>query len=138
MYFWGLLFKTFGYIGKCASVNLLEKRDIMLEKDQLLFYNAKANVFKALGHPIRLQIIENLEQGELCVCELTALFDVDMSTVSKHLTILKNVGLIQPEKRGKQIFYSLKVPCIMKFVQCINDVIKNQAAESQQAICNLK
>ena len=110
----------------------------MLDRDGKLFYNAKANVFKALGHPTRLWIVEQLEGGEQCVCELTESFGVDVSTISKHLTILKTVGLIEADKRGKQIFYSLKVPCIMKFVHCINDVIKNQAAESQQAICNLK
>lgn len=86
---------------------------------------ARARVIKAMAHPTRLFIIEELERGERCVCELQALIGADMSTVSKHLSILRNAGIIQDERRGVQIFYSLRVPCILNFFGCVEAVIKS-------------
>ena len=74
-------------------------------------YEARANVIKALAHPTRLFIVDELARvGEKCVCELTALIGADMSTVSKHLTILKGVGIVQDEKRGSTVYYRLGHP----------------------------
>lgn len=83
---------------------------------------AKANIFKALGHPSRLHIVETLENGESCVCELVEQIGADFSTVSKHLTILKGAGIVEDDKRGKMVFYRLKVPCILRFMDCIDNV----------------
>jgi len=85
---------------------------------------AKANVLKALGHPTRLWMAEQLGEGEKCVCELGENIDADFSTVSKHLAILKQAGVVVDEKRGKQVFYRLKVPCILNFMPCIEEVIQ--------------
>ncbi len=90
---------------------------------------AKANVLKALGHPTRLWMAEQLEDGEKCVCELAESIDADFSTISKHLSVLKQAGVVTDEKRGKQVYYKLKVPCILKYMPCIEAVIKNKAAE---------
>ncbi len=88
---------------------------------------AKANVLKALGHPTRLWMAEQLAGGEKCVCELVENIDADFSTVSKHLTILKQAGVVIDEKRGKQVYYRLKVPCILQFMPCIEAVIQATA-----------
>ncbi|MCF6176873.1 MAG: metalloregulator ArsR/SmtB family transcription factor [Victivallaceae bacterium] len=84
--------------------------------------SAKAKILKALGHPSRLFIVEKLAQGEQCVCTLVELLGVDFSTVSKHLSILRNSGIIEYEKRGKMFFYRLKVPCLLKFIDCIEAI----------------
>lgn len=89
---------------------------------------ARANILKALAHPTRLFIIEQLEQEEHSVNELTAMVSVDVSTVSKHLSQLKQVGLICDEKRGNQVFYRLAVPCVMNFFDCVEAVIDEQRA----------
>lgn len=78
-----------------------------------------AAIFKAIGHTARLEMIMALADGEMCVCELQKLVGSDMSTVSKHLTVLKSVGLVDDDKRGKQVFYSLKMPCVIGFIDCI-------------------
>ena len=83
----------------------------------------RAGVLKALAHPTRLFIVEQLEQGEMCVCELTDLIGADISTVSKHLALLKQAGLVCTEKRGNQVFYSLHVPCVLRFFDCIDAVL---------------
>jgi len=93
-------------------------------------YEAKAKILKALAHPTRLWMAEQLADGERCVCEFVDVIDADFSTISKHLTILKQAGIIEDDKRGKQVFYSLKVPCILNFMHCVEAVIKSNA-ESQ-------
>lgn len=86
---------------------------------------AKTKVLKALAHPARLWMVERLEGGERCVCELVDGLGLDFSTVSKHLLVLKNAGVVTDDKRGKQVFYSLKVPCVLKFMHCVAAVIEN-------------
>jgi DNA-binding transcriptional ArsR family regulator len=90
-------------------------------------YEARASVLKALAHPTRLWIIDKLADGERCVCEFADAIDADFSTVSKHLSVLKNAGIIAGDKRGKQVFYRLKAPCVLKFINCLEAVIKTNA-----------
>ena len=87
---------------------------------------ARANVLKAMAHPTRLFIIEKLEEGEHCVCELTEMIGVDVSTVSKHLSVLKQAGLVVDDKRGNQVYYQLRVPCILNFFGCVESVLEAQ------------
>lgn len=63
---------------------------------------AQARIFKALGHPSRLLMVDALREGEKCVCELQALVGDDMSTISKHLAVLREAGVVSAEKRGDQ------------------------------------
>jgi ArsR family transcriptional regulator len=88
----------------------------------------KAKIFKALGHPTRLFMVEELGKGERCVCELVALVGCDFSTVSKHLAVLKQACIVEVEKRGLMVFYRLKVPCVLNFMGCIDAVVKSKAA----------
>jgi len=97
-----------------------------MDKKEKAFYEAKARVLKALAHPTRLWMAVKLGEGERCVCELVDSIDADFSTVSKHLSIMKEAGIIESEKRGKQVFYHLKVPCILNFMHCVDAVIKSQ------------
>lgn len=84
---------------------------------------ARADVFKALGHPTRLAIVDMLAEGERCVCEINEQIDSDMSTVSRHLSVLRNVGILSSDKRGNQVFYRLECPCITSFYGCLENVI---------------
>jgi ArsR family transcriptional regulator len=97
-------------------------------------YEARAKIIKALAHPARLFIVEELSNsGERCVCDLTGMVDLDMSTVSRHLAQLKEAGIVDVEKRGQMVFYRLRVQCILNFFQCVESVIKCNA-ESQQEL----
>ena len=86
-------------------------------------YQAKADVLKALAHPTRLWMAEKLSEGERCVCEFVEEIDADFSTVSKHLAVLKNAGIVSLDKRGKQVYYHLKVPCVLNFINCVEEVL---------------
>lgn len=77
-------------------------------------------MIKALAHPSRLRIAEALMEGERCVCELRELVDADMSTVSKHLSLMREAGLLVCEKRGLNIWYSLACDCLGDFLRCVD------------------
>jgi len=88
-------------------------------------FEARAKIVKSIAHPTRLFIVDELSKsGERCVCELTEMIGADMSTVSKHLTILKEAGIVEDEKRRSMVFYRLRVKCILNFLECVESVIK--------------
>jgi len=113
----------FGYI---ARYNI---REVEMKSNVKTRHEARAKIIKAMAHPSRLFIIEELSKRECCVNELTEMIEADTSTVSKHLSVLKNAGLVTDEKRGNSIFYSLRCPCIMDFVSCVEDVLSSNAKE---------
>lgn len=94
---------------------------------------ARAKVMKALAHPTRLFIVDELSRGERCVCELTEKVGADVSTVSKHLSLLKQAGIVRDDKRGVQVFYRLRVPCILNFFGCVEAVLEEVGRESGRA-----
>jgi ArsR family transcriptional regulator len=96
-------------------------------------FEARARVIKAMAHPTRLYIIDVLSRGERCVCELRDGVGADLSTVSKHLAVLREAGLIADEKRGQQVWYRLRVPCVLNFFGCVESVLKAKAREWAEA-----
>lgn len=106
----------------------------MNTRTQALF-EARAEIVKALAHPTRLFIVNELAEGERCVCELTKGVGADISTVSKHLTVLKSAGIVEDKKRGLQVYYRLRCPCILDFFGCIENVLQENARR-QRALVN--
>ena len=92
------------------------------------YYEARSRVIKALAHPTRLFIVDTLAKGEHCVCDLQAMIGADMSTVSKHLGVLRQAGLVEDEKRGNQVFYHLLMPCMDRFMNCIDEAAQARLA----------
>jgi len=105
----------------------------MSPKDKMK-YDAKAHVFKALAHPTRLWMAEQLADGERCVCEFADAVDADFSTISKHLAILKQAGIVEDDKRGKKVYYRLKVPCVLNYMNCVEAVIESKIKEQAALI----
>ena len=90
--------------------------------------NARAAVIKALAHPSRLVIAEALmEQGEMCVCHLKDLVGADMSTVSKHLSLMRQAGVLLSDKRGLNIYYRLACDCLGDFLRCVDQLAPKKA-----------
>lgn len=88
-------------------------------------YETRAKVLKALAHPARLRIVDELaEHDEVCVCDLTEVVGSDMSTVSRHLAQLKNAGIVESEKQGQMVFYRLRIKCLTSLFGCIESVVK--------------
>ena len=105
-----------------------------MDATQLQRFEARAEIVKALAHPTRLYIVDVLSKGERCVCELRDGVGADFSTVSKHLSVLKNAGIVADEKRGLQVFYRLRCPCILNFFGCIENVLQENARHQQSLI----
>ncbi len=85
-------------------------------------------VIKALAHPSRMLIAETLMKGEKCVCDLQALVGADMSTVSKHLTLMRSAGVLTCEKRGLNIYYRLACTCLGSFLRCLDELAPDSEA----------
>lgn len=85
-----------------------------------------SGVFKALSHPTRLWIVEQLFDSESCVCEFVDVLKLDFSTVSKHLSILKQAHVIEDDKRGKNVYYKLRAKCIPTIVSCLENSINSK------------
>ncbi|MBK9128449.1 MAG: winged helix-turn-helix transcriptional regulator [Phycisphaerales bacterium] len=99
-----------------------------------LQYEARARVAKALSHPSRLLILDAIEGGEKCVCELTDLVGADQSTVSKHLAILKQAGIITDRKEGPKTFYRPRICCLKGLWDCIENVLRENLKTQQAAL----
>lgn len=85
-------------------------------------YEQMTVIMKAMAHPTRLFILDMLDANEHCVCELQEQIGADISTVSKHLSILKAAGLIDSRKVNNQVWYRLLCPCVLDFYQCMTKV----------------
>jgi len=96
-------------------------------------FQARAKIVKAMAHATRLFILSELAKDECCVCELRQLIGADVSTVSKHLSVLREAGLITSDKRGNQVFYQLRCTCIDPFFDCIESVLKGNAKQQRAA-----
>jgi ArsR family transcriptional regulator len=81
-----------------------------------------AKVAKALGDPIRLQLVDVLRKhaGKVCVCELTPLFDVGQPTVSHHLKVLREAGVVDSERRGLWAYYYVRPEALEEFNQWLS------------------
>ena len=95
---------------------------------------AQARVIKALAHPTRLFLVEELCNEERCVCDLTEMVGSDVSTVSKHLALLRQAGIVKDEKRGKQVFYSLRMGCALDLTSCASAILEETSRRRLEAI----
>jgi DNA-binding transcriptional ArsR family regulator len=102
-------------------------------KKQALF-ESRAQIIKAMAHATRLFIVDELSRGERCVHELTEMIGSDVSTVSKHLAVLRNAGIVGDEKRGAKVYYSLGCPCVLHFFSCVESVLKKTAKQQLELI----
>ncbi len=98
----------------------------MTEKDRRRL-TKRAALLKSLAHPARLLILELLEQGPRCVTELTEAVGSDITTVSKHLAIMRRAGLVRDVKRGTYSEYSLVCDCVTHLVDCIEGGMEDQS-----------
>lgn len=91
----------------------------------------QVEIIKALAHPVRLEIVQGLAEGPRCVSEFVKKFGCDMSTISKHLTLMRKAGWISCEKKGQQVYYELCCDCLPTFLRCIESI----AGESTDCGC---
>lgn len=96
----------------------------------------RAKIIKAMAHPVRLMMVDLLRTGEHSFSQLFDLFKLDKSTVSKHLLVLKEAGILSSRKDGTDMIYRLDVPCILDFFGCVTAVIESNVKKQQ--VCLVK
>ena len=114
--------------------NMQIKREVNMPEK----YENSAEILKALAHPTRLWMVNMLSKGELCVCEFARGVDAHFSTVSRHLAVLRQAGIIGSEKRGKNVFYHLKTPCVLSFTECIERIAAAEPDSESSAAENVE
>ena len=85
----------------------------------------RAEILKALAHPVRILIVNALSAGDRCVCELAPLVDIDQSGLSRHLSILKRVGVVTERRDGNKVIHHLHTPCILRAFECALEVVRS-------------
>jgi len=87
-------------------------------------YQGEANIFKALSHPTRLFILDAIRQQSYSVSQLAQIAGIDISTMSKHLDLLKRYRIVSGVKERNTVYYKLKVPCLFDFIRCAQRIVK--------------
>ena len=95
----------------------------------------RAKIIKAMAHPVRLTVIEFLKDGDRSFSDIFGLFQLDKSTVSKHLFVLKEAGIVSSRKDGSDMVYKLEVPCVTEFFNCVTAVIESNVKKQQICLC---
>jgi len=95
----------------------------------------RAKIIRAMAHPVRLMVIEYLKKREHSFSEIHDLFELDKSTVSKHLLVLKEAGILSSKKSGADMIYKLEVPCVTDFFSCVTAVIESNVKKQQVCLC---
>ena len=90
------------------------------------FYELKAEIIQAAGHPIRLAIIEFLGRGEQCVCDIVEHVGAQRSNVSRHLSVMLKAGVLESRKDGLKVMYKLRTPCIVNFLACVDGALRER------------
>jgi len=96
-------------------------------------YQLKAEMIQAAGHPIRLAILDFLKDGEQCVCDIAEHVGAKRSNVSRHLAVMLKAGVVDCRKDGLRVMYSLKTPCILEFLACVTNALRERI-ESDKAL----
>ncbi len=89
-------------------------------------WKERAEVLKALAHPTRLFVVDKLREEPRSVGWLTEQAGCDISTMSRHLSVLKNQDIVRDEKEGTTVNYHLNMPCVLNFFGCVEDVIDDR------------
>ena len=93
-----------------------------------------AEVLKAVAHPVRLQIIESLEQGEMCVGDLVKRLGVPQAVASQQLGLMKDKQVLQCRRDGTKAFYSIKNPNFISLLHCVYHHCERDGSETSETI----
>ena len=97
-------------------------------------YEKQAAIAKAIAHPVRVAALEFVKDGEQCVCDIAEAVGTERSNLSKHLSVMVNAGVLQSRKEGLKVMYRIKTPCVVRFLGCLKDCLKEQMAEQQKML----
>jgi len=106
----------------------------MISRKNKFVYEKQAQVLKAMAHPLRIAILDFLRDKKQCVCDIAEHVSSEHSNVSRHLSVMTKAGILEPRKEGLKVFYQLKAPCVLDFLSCVNNCLKEQAKETKDLL----
>jgi ArsR family transcriptional regulator len=109
----------------------------MTDSKKRLLFQKQAQVAQAIGHPLRLAIIDFLKNGPQCVCDIAEYIGSERSNVSRHLSLMVAAGVLEHRKEGLKVIYRLKCPCILDFFSCMSGVLKQRAKDDKEILKGL-
>jgi ArsR family transcriptional regulator len=109
----------------------------LMDDETRRLYKLKAEVIAAAGDPIRLAVIDFLRDGEQCVCDIAEQVGANRSNVSRHLAVLLKAGIVSQRKDGLRMMYSLRTPCVLRFAECVEGVLRERAADTNRTLSRL-
>jgi DNA-binding transcriptional ArsR family regulator len=99
-------------------------------------YQRKAEIIKAVAHPLRVAVVDYLKDGEKCVCDIAEYLGSERSNVSRHLAVMLKAGVVRCRKDGLMVFYELRTPCILNFLNCATQALKHNVNEDAALMAN--
>jgi DNA-binding transcriptional ArsR family regulator len=97
-------------------------------------YDIQAELLKALAHPVRLQILDLLRDGEQCVCHMEAALGQRQSYISQHLMLLRKVRLVTDRKDGLRVYYSVRDSSIYAVLDVARSLVSRQAQKQGRTL----
>jgi len=94
----------------------------------------QADLFKAIAHPTRLEILQLLRSGERCVCEIFPALDIEQPNVSRHLSVLKKEGIVSSRKDGLKVIYRVNDKSIYELLDLATDILKEHWEKRNRAL----
>ena len=101
-------------------------------------HDVKANLFRVLGHPARVLILELLREGERSVGALQAELDLDSGGTSQHLAALRRIGLVESRREGTSVYYRVDDEHVFDLLEAGRAIISRQLAEQQAILQDLE
>lgn len=101
-----------------------------MDDDLLRTFERKAEILRAMASAARLAIVSRLSGGDCSVGELTGVVGLDISTVSRHLLVLRNAGIVASRRLGNMMMYSLRTPCVLEMLDCVQGVQEHGVKDS--------
>jgi DNA-binding transcriptional ArsR family regulator len=100
-------------------------------------YVVKAQFFRALGHPVRIRILELLSEGERTVGDLQALLQLDSSGTSQHLAALRQQGVLESRRAGTSVYYRIRDPRVSQLLAVARQILTSALTDSQALLSHL-
>lgn len=101
---------------------------------KLMVYEKQAEVARAIAHPLRMAVLDYLKAGPQCVCDIAKAVKSERSNISKHLSIMVSAGVLESQKKGLQVIYKVRTPCVLRFVDCLTECLKENALAEQKLL----
>ena len=97
-------------------------------------HTSQSDIFKALAHPTRLKILQLLQNGERCVCEIVPEMDMDQPNISRHLAILRKEGILSFRKEGLKVIYWVRDPRAFQLLELSREMLRQYWKEKSRAV----